>query len=83
MAIDLPVPPPGFDELSPEDQIDYVHSLWDRIAANADQVPVPDWHLRVIRERVVEHQASPSEGRSWDEVRDELRNKLNRGNAER
>jgi len=28
----------GFDELTVEDKIDYVQSLWDRIAASADQV---------------------------------------------
>jgi hypothetical protein len=28
----VPNPRPGFDELSVEEQIDYVQSLWDRIA---------------------------------------------------
>ena len=34
------IPPPGFDELTIEEQIDYVQSLWERIAATPDQVPV-------------------------------------------
>ena len=33
------IPPPGFDALSIEEQIDYVQSLWQRIAATPDQVP--------------------------------------------
>ena len=40
MSDSLPLPPAGFDALSVEDQIDYVQSLWDRIAANVDQVPL-------------------------------------------
>ena len=54
MASNLPLPPPGFDDLSPDDQIAYVQSLWDRIAAQPDQVPVPDWHRQVIRQRMAD-----------------------------
>ena len=82
MATNLPLPPPGFDNLSPDDQIDYVQSLWDRIAAKPDQVPVPDWHRQVLRQRMADHEASPLEGKSWDEVRDELRNKLKHGSSQ-
>jgi hypothetical protein len=36
---------PGFDDLSVEEKIDYLHSLWDRIAATPETVPVSEWHL--------------------------------------
>ncbi len=78
MAANLPLPPPGFDDLSPDDQIDYVQSLWDRIVAKPDQVPVPDWHRQVIRQRLADHVASPLEGRPWEKVRDKIRNQLER-----
>ena len=78
MASNLPLPPPGFDDLPLDDQIDYVQSLWDRIVAKPDQVPVPDWHRQVIRQRMAEQEAGPVEGRPWEEVRDEIRNKLGR-----
>jgi len=54
--------------MSIEDKIDYVQALWDRIAANKSQVPVPDWHRDVLRERISEYQANPAEGRSWEDV---------------
>jgi putative addiction module component (TIGR02574 family) len=73
-----PIPPPGFDELSLDDQIDYVQSLWDRIAGQPDQVPLPEWHRQVIRQRIAEHDANPSEGRPWEEVRSEIRTQLTR-----
>ena len=76
MAAKLPLPPPGCDDLTPDDQIDYVQSLWDRIAAKPDQVPVPDWHRQVVRQRMSDQETSPSEGRLWEEVREETRNKL-------
>jgi len=75
----VPLPPAGFDDLSVEDQIDYVQSLWDRIAANLDQVPVPEWHRGVLDERLAAHEANPEAARPWEEVRDEIRSKLGRG----
>ena len=76
MAKPVAIPPPGFDELSIEEQIDYVQSLWERIAATPDQVPVPDWHREVLNERVKDVEANPDAGESWDVVRDRLRDKL-------
>jgi hypothetical protein len=35
MAKTLPVPPPGFKDLSVEEQIDYIQDLWERIAASS------------------------------------------------
>jgi putative addiction module component (TIGR02574 family) len=70
------IPPPGFDELTVEEQIDYVQSLWDRIAATPDQVRVPDWHREVLDERLKDYDANPDAGESWDVVRDRLRDNL-------
>jgi len=76
MAQKIPNPPPGFDELSVDEKLGYVQSLWDRIAANPEAIPVPDWHLQVIQERINENQVRPRAGRSWDEFREELRDRL-------
>jgi putative addiction module component (TIGR02574 family) len=78
MALPLPIPPPGFDELPVEEKLDYVQSLWDRIAAEPGAVPVPTWHREVIRERLAAHRADPEEGRPWEEVRDEILRDLGR-----
>ena len=75
MARKIPDPPPGFDELSVEEKLDYVQSLWNRIAATPEAVPVPDWHMEVIDERLESNRNSRT-GRSWDEFREELRGKL-------
>ena len=75
----LVLPPAGFDDLPVEDQIDYVQSLWDRIAAKPDQAPVPDWHKRVLEQRLAAHEAHPDAARRWEEVRDAIRSRLERG----
>ena len=76
MAARPPLPPPGFDDLSVAEQIDYVQSLWDRIAANADQVPLHDWQREVLRERLTAHRIAPYEARPWEEVLEELEHRL-------
>jgi putative addiction module component (TIGR02574 family) len=76
MAKAVPNPPPGFDELSVEEKIEYVHSLWDRVLATPDQVPVPEWHLRVLDERLESYQAEPDKGERWEQVREGVRRKL-------
>ena len=78
MTNKLPLPPPGFDDLPVEDKIDYVQSLWDRIAARPDQIPVPEWHRQVLDERLAAHEANPQEAIPSQAVRDEIRSKLAR-----
>jgi len=69
MSSGVPWPPSGFDELSPEEQLDYVQSLWDRITESRDRVPVPDWHKDVIRQRLADPDANL---RDWDQIRDQI-----------
>ena len=76
MSQALPLPPPGFDGLSVDEQIDYVQSLWDRIAASPERVAVPEWHQRIIRERLEACKANPAAGRRWEEARRDIEQKL-------
>jgi putative addiction module component (TIGR02574 family) len=76
MSKKLPIPPPGFDDLPPDEQIDFVQSLWDRIAATAQQVPVPEWHRQILRERLEAYRANPTAGRPWQAVHLDIKNKL-------
>ena len=76
MANPVPLPPPGFDNLSVDEQIEYVQSLWDRIAATPEDVPVPQWHREILDERQRDYETNPNAGESWDNVRERLRDKL-------
>jgi putative addiction module component (TIGR02574 family) len=72
----VPLPPPGFDELSVDEKIDYLQSLWDRIAVSPETIPVPDWHREVIDERLQDLETDPDAGDSWEAVQDRLRKKF-------
>ena len=77
MSQTIELPPAGFDSLSVEEQIDYQQSLWERIAAQPEQVQVPDWHREVLAERLAALNRSPDEGKSWDDFDRELAKELN------
>jgi putative addiction module component (TIGR02574 family) len=72
MSQALPLPPPGFDALSIDEQIDYLQSLWDHIAARPEDVPVPDWHREILSERLAAHRADEGEGKEWHEFEKDL-----------
>jgi putative addiction module component (TIGR02574 family) len=72
----VPLPLPGFDDLSVDEKIDYVQSLWNRIAATPETVPVPDWHREILDERLKDLEADPDAGDSWEVVLQRLRQKV-------
>jgi putative addiction module component (TIGR02574 family) len=72
----VPLPPPGFDELSTDEKIEYVQSLWDRIAATPGEVPVPDWHRDVLQQRLQDLAVDPNAGDSWEDVQERLQQKF-------
>lgn len=70
------MPPPGFDELSPEEQIEYLQALWDRMTARPEDIPVPAWQRELVRERLAAHERGEGETISWAAVRHEAQELL-------
>ena len=67
--------PPGFAELSKDEQVRYLQALWDRIADKPGDLPVPESHLKVAEERLAEYRRDPSRAKSAHEILDRLANK--------
>ena len=76
MAKPVPLPPPGFDDLSVDEKIEYLQSLWDRIAATPEAIPVPGWHREIIEDRLKDLDTHPNAGESWEVVQERLRKKF-------
>ena len=73
--------PPGFDEMSREEQIEYVQDLWTYIAAAEDEISVPEWHLQLLQERIATE--SDDDAKSWTDVKRHLQslNSLENGES--
>lgn len=82
MSEHLPLPPPGFAALSVQEQIDYVQSLWDQIAANPERVPVPDWHREILEQRLAAYRTGAEDGRPWEDFEKDLRVELDKRTKE-
>ena len=74
MASKVPLPPSDFDELPSDDEID--DEDWEYMTAGPDKVPVPEWHLELLREREARYGGAVV-GRTWEEFEKELDEILN------
>lgn len=57
-------------ELSIADRIRLIETIWDTI--DPDSLSVPESHQRALDESLADYRRDPLEGRSWDEIRDDL-----------
>jgi putative addiction module component (TIGR02574 family) len=71
--------PPGFENLSVREQVQFVRALWKRIGERQQDVSSPDSHRDEVRKRLAEHRRNPGAARAWDEVRAELVQRFGRG----
>lgn len=70
------MPPQGFDELTPEEKLDYLQALWDRMSARPEDVPVPEWQRKLVRERLAAHERGEGATIPWSTVRQEAEDLL-------
>ena len=71
----IPFPPPGFDELDIDAQYAYLRDLEDYLYALYDEVP--QWQLEIVRERLAEHRANPTDTVPGEVVMAEALRRLN------
>jgi putative addiction module component (TIGR02574 family) len=70
---DASIPEPaGFSKLSKAEQVRYLQALWDRIAENPDEIPVPETHLEVAEQRLAEYRRNPDQARPAYDILDRL-----------
>jgi len=61
--------PANLRALPVAERLKLIEDLWDSIAADADALPLPDWHRAEIDRRLDALDAGASEGAPWEEVR--------------
>jgi putative addiction module component (TIGR02574 family) len=56
--------------LPPKERVQLLGDAWDAVAANPEDLPVPEWHLKELEKRLAEPKPQYV---SWDEVRSRLK----------
>jgi hypothetical protein len=67
MQITLPL-----DKMSVEEKLRLMDEIWADLLKNEDQIPIPEWHLDILRER----EQMVAEGKMsyvpWEQAKQEL-----------
>ncbi|MBA3493860.1 MAG: addiction module protein [Gammaproteobacteria bacterium] len=66
----------SLDEMSVEEKIQAMESLWDDLCRKAGGVSSPTWHEEVLAERDAMHQPGDDEFEDWDTAKRNIRTKL-------
>ncbi len=72
--MDLSLEQFGIDHLNPEQRLALIGLIWDSLPHDASFVP-PEWHVRVLEQRLAAADSDPNAGESWEVVRARLSRK--------
>lgn len=71
MSSPLQFPPPGFESLSREEQLAYVEELATYVNT-PEWDDIPEWHRKILDERMAKYSAEGVEGITLEEFEREL-----------
>ena len=75
MSSPIEFPPPGFDDLSKEEQLTYVERLSTYVDGSED-VQVPEWHWEILEKRIADPREDLENGITWEDFKQELEKEL-------
>jgi hypothetical protein len=71
MDITLPL-----EKMTAEDKLRVMESIWADLSRNEADVPSPDWHGHVLREREERLKSGQEQFMDWEEAKKQLRGRL-------
>ncbi len=60
-------------DLSQSERILLAEQLWDSIVEDQDSLEVTEAQMELLQQRLSAYKASPDEGSTWEEVRNEMK----------
>jgi putative addiction module component (TIGR02574 family) len=66
----------GIDHLGVEERLALVEELWDSIAADSSALPLTDAQRIELERRLSDHEATPDDVVSWQEVKSAISQRL-------
>jgi len=67
MAFDLPI-----DSMSISEKLQVIELVWDSIRRSSDDVPSPDWHVELLKERSQRLASGEATVSNWEDARRRL-----------
>lgn len=69
----MPTITPPLDEMTVEEKLRLVETIWASIAAHPDELASPAWHEEVLRERERQVEAGETQFIPWEQAKENLR----------
>ena len=66
----------SFRELSPAEKIRLLQELWDQIADEVASDPLTESQMRLLDERIQQHDENPADVEPWETARDDVLGEL-------
>lgn len=60
---------PSVVDLTPAEKLQLVQDLWDDLAANPEDVPIPEWQKEEVVRRKARLMSAPASGLDWEDVK--------------
>lgn len=60
-------------DLSPAEKLQLVEDLWDDLAANPADVPVPEWQIEEVARRAANLKRHPTSALTWEDIQRRIR----------
>jgi putative addiction module component (TIGR02574 family) len=61
----------GIDRLSVAERLELIGPIWDTLPRD-EELPIPEWHIRELEQRVAAADADPGGAIPWDAVKARL-----------
>ena len=61
----------GIDRLSVAERLELIGQIWDTLPGGAE-LPIPDWHVRELEQRLAAADADPMAAIPWEAVKARL-----------
>ena len=66
----------SFRELSPAEKIRLLQELWDQVADEVAAEPLSELQVRLLDERIQQHDENPTDVEPWETARDDVLGEL-------
>lgn len=66
----------GIERLGIEERLTLIEELWDSIAVDSAEVPLTEAQRTELDRRIAEHEATPDDFASWEEIKTTMADRL-------
>ncbi|MBX9679060.1 MAG: addiction module protein [Gemmataceae bacterium] len=58
----------GIDRLTPKQRLDLIDEIWENLPDDEKIGDLPEWHIKLLEERLADAEANPGEGTPYEEA---------------